>query len=147
VSKAKKPRCNVKESTGRAWRGCTLSPGHEGDCRFGKWSLSAQSACARCGHQADPDELGKCAGCERECCMACMEDGTCRSCLAEERGAERSEDPHFGCLQAMSKILTLCQDAEDGYRYSDNEAMEDRAGGLLEKLEKISEIARGFLPS
>ena len=156
----KKPRCDIKETDDRAWRRCTKAPGHDGKCRFGSWSLSAQDsevACARCGHQADAGELGPCAGCERECCMVCLEDGTCRACLAEERAegfasfaglpsgnvtAERISEP---ALEAMQKILTLCQEAEDGWRYSDNEGSEGRAQGLLDKLEKIAEVARGYV--
>lgn len=139
-------RCSVKEAKDGAWRRCTRAPGHEGGCSFGYWSKSAEAACTRCGAQADQDELGRCAGCERDCCMACLEDGTCRSCLAEERSAEQSEGPRHTCKQAMAKIMKLCQDAEESWRYSDNEEMESRAQGVLDKLEKIGEIARKFLP-
>jgi len=151
MSKTKKPRCDTRETNGDAWRGCVKAPGHPGKCKFGAWSLSVeQCVCARCGHQDNLDEFGACDGCGRDCCMACLNDGTCQSCLNEEREADLSINPNRvpqrECLQVMSRILKLCQDAEESYRYSDNEAMEDRALGLLEKLEKISELARGFLP-
>ena len=59
-------------------------------------------ACARCGHQPDdPDDLGPCAGCERECCDACLDDGTCVACLAEE--APERMDSHDSPAQPNTR--------------------------------------------
>lgn len=141
-------RCSTRETNGSAWRRCKLTAGHKPKCKFGGWTLSAAASCDRCGTEPDsPDDLGHCAGCERDCCEACLEDGTCRSCLAEEYSQEKEpEDLHATCLQAMSKIKSLCQDAEDYWRDSDNSAMEDRAQGLLDLIAKIGSVTTDCLP-